>query len=457
MMVKVRIISVINAVLTTICAFMSLVFSDIKPVMDFGWMMTYGLLVSFALSFLLLPSLILVFNPKVSVQIKEKKSKFAELLAYISTQFPKLIYSLSVFLIVFSIYGISKLKVENSFINYYIRKMEKVLVTGATGFIGLHCIDQLLNQGYAVNGSLRSPKRKDEIFNALKNKNTPTENLNLFIFNLTEDDGWDEGMKGCDYLLHIASPLSVKAYDDDFFVKPAVAGVKRAFKFAMKHNVKKVVLTSSVAAIIETDEDKEYFDETDWSDLESKKINSYAKSKTLAEKAAWDFVKEHENPFELAVVNPALVTGPSLTEDLGESNKSIEMVVTGKMPVAIPMQFGFVDVRDVAAAHILAMQKESSNGERFALSEKDLSYKEIAKILRDKGFKKAPKISVSLWVAKFLANFNKDLKITVPYMGKIRSLSKSTKAKDILGWNPRPAEESILDVANQIKEMGLIK
>ena len=106
--------------------------------------------------------------------------------------------------------------------------MEKVLVTGATGFIGLHCIDQLLNQGYAVNGSLRSPKRKDEIFNALKNKNTPTENLNLFIFNLTEDDGWDEGMKGCDYLLHIASPLSVKAYDDDYFVKPAVAGVKRS-------------------------------------------------------------------------------------------------------------------------------------------------------------------------------------------------------------------------------------
>ena len=269
--------------------------------------------------------------------------------------------------------------------------MEKVLVTGATGFIGLHCIDQLLNQGYAVNGSLRSPKRKDEIFNALKIKNTPTENLNLFIFNLTEDDGWDEGMKDCDYLLHIASPLSVKAYDDDYFVKPAVAGVKRAFKFAMKHNVKKVVLTSSVAAIIETDEDKEYFDETDWSDLESRKINSYAKSKTLAEKAAWDFVKEHENPFELAVVNPALVTGPSLTKDLGESNKSIEMVVTGKMPVAIPMQFGFVDVRDVAAAHILAMQSPSSNGERFALSEKDLSYKEIAKTLRDKGFKKHQK------------------------------------------------------------------
>jgi len=335
--------------------------------------------------------------------------------------------------------------------------MEKVLVTGATGFIGLHCIDQLLNQGYAVNGSLRSPKRKDEIINALKSNNTPTENLNLFIFNLNEDDGWDEGMQGCDYLLHVASPISVHAHDEDFFVKPAVAGVKRAFKFAKKHNIKKVVLTSSVAAIIETNEDKEYFDETDWSDPKSAGISHYAKSKTLAEKAAWDFIKEHENPFELAVINPALVTGPSLTMDLGESNKSIEMVVTGKMPVAIPMQFGYVDVRDVATAHILAMQSASSNGERFALSEKDLSYKDIAKLLKDNGFKKAPSISVPVWLAKFLANFNKELKITVPYMGKVRSLSKTSKAKDVLGWNPRPAEESVLDIANQIKEMGLIK
>ena len=335
--------------------------------------------------------------------------------------------------------------------------MKKVLVTGATGFIGLHCIHQLLNQGYAVNGSLRSPKRKDEIIEALKNKNTPIENLNLFVFNLTEDNGWDEGMQGCDYLLHIASPLSVKAYDDDFFVKPAVAGVKRAFKFAKKHNIKKVVLTSSVAAIIETDEEKEYFDENDWSDIDCREISSYAKSKTMAERAAWDFIKEHQNPFELAVINPALVTGPSLTGDLGESNKAIEMVVTGKMPVAIPMNFGFVDVRDVATAHILAMQNESSNGERFALSEKDLSYKEIAKILRDNGFKKAPRISVPIWIAKFLANFNKELKIAVPFMGKTRSLSKTSKAKDVLGWEPRPAEESIIDVANQIKEMGLIK
>jgi dihydroflavonol-4-reductase len=335
--------------------------------------------------------------------------------------------------------------------------MEKVLVTGATGYIGLHCVHQLLNQGYAVNGSIRSPERKDEIFEALKNHNTPTDNLKLFIFNLSEDDGWDEGMEGCDYVLHVASPIALESQSEDFFVKPAVAGVKRALKFAKKHNVKKVVLTSSVAAIFHGMELKEYYDETDWSDPENPSIDHYSKSKTLAERAAWDFIESEGNPFEFTVINPALVIGPTLSGDLGESNKAIQMVATGKMPVAVPLQFGYVDVRDVAAAHILAMQNPSSNGERFALAEKDLWYKDVSKLLRENGFDKAPKISVPTWVAKIIANFSKELKLALPYLGRVRSVKNTSKAKDILGWNPRPAEESILELANQIKEMGLIK
>ena len=335
--------------------------------------------------------------------------------------------------------------------------MEKVLVTGATGYIGLHCVQQLLNQGYAVNGSVRSPERKEEVFEALQKHNTPTENLNLFTFNLTEDDGWDEGMEGCDYLLHVASPIALENHNEDFFVKPAVAGVKRAFKYAKKHNLKKVVLTSSVAAIFDTLEEKTDYDETDWSDPENPSISHYAKSKTLAEKAAWDFVDNEDNVFELAVINPALVIGPSLSGDLGESNKAIAMVTTGKMPVAVPLQFGYVDVRDVAAAHLLAMQNSNSNGERFALAEKDLWYKDVAKVLRDNGFDKAPTFNVPVWLAKILANFSKELKVTLPYLGRVRSVKNTSKAKDILGWNPRPAEESIIDIAEQIKEMGLIK
>ena len=334
--------------------------------------------------------------------------------------------------------------------------MEKVLVTGATGYIGLHCIHQLLNQGYAVNGSVRSPERKDEIINALKSHNTSTDNLNLYTFNLTEDDGWDEGMQECDFLLHVASPISLEHTDEEYFVQPAVNGVKRALTFAQKHGVKKVVLTSSVAAIFDTMEKKTSFDESDWSDVNNPAISAYSKSKTLAEKAAWEFVKNEGHPFELAVVNPALVVGASLSGDIGESNKAVEMVASGRMPVAVPLMFGYVDVRDVAAAHILAMQTPVSNGERFALVEKDLWYTNVAKILRENGFDKAPTIGIPVWLAKILANFNKELKLTLPYLGRKRSI-KNTKAKEMLGWNPRPAEDSIIDIANQMKDLGMLK
>ena len=334
--------------------------------------------------------------------------------------------------------------------------MKKVLVTGATGYIGLHCIHQLLNQGYAVNGSVRSPERKDEVINALKRHNTSTDQLNLYTFNLTEDNGWDEGMQGCDYLLHVASPISLEHTDEEYFVQPAVDGVKRALRFAKKHNVKKVVLTSSVAAIFDTMEKKTSFDESDWSDPNNPAISAYSKSKTLAERAAWEFVKDEKYPFELAVINPALVVGASISGDIGESNKAVEMVASGRMPVAVPLMFGYVDVRDVAAAHILAMQTPASNGERFALVEKDLWYTDVAKILRENGFDKAPTIGIPVWLAKILANFNKELKLTLPYLGRKRSI-KNTKAKEILGWNPRPAEESIIDIANQMKDLGILK
>jgi len=334
--------------------------------------------------------------------------------------------------------------------------MEKVLVTGATGYIGLHCIHQLLNQGYAVNGSVRSPERKNEVVDALHGHNASTEHLNLYTLNLTEDSGWDEAMEGCDFLLHVASPISLERTDEDYFIQPAIDGVKRALSFAKKYNIKKVVLTSSVAAIFDSLEKKDIYDESDWSDPDNPHISAYSKSKTLAEKAAWEFWKTEGHPFDLAVINPALVVGASISGDIGESNKAVEMVASGRMPVAVPLMFGYVDVRDVAAAHILAMQNPASNGERFALVEKDLWYTDVAKILRENGFDKAPTIGIPVWLAKILANFNKELKLTLPYLGRKRSI-KNTKAREKLGWNPRPAEESILDIANQMKELGMLK
>ena len=216
------------------------------------------------------------------------------------------------------------------------------------------------------------------------------------------------------------------------------------------------MLTSSVAAIFDSLEKKDVYDESDWSDPDNPHISAYSKSKTLAERAAWEFWKTEGHPFDLAVINPALVVGASISGDIGESNKAVEMVASGRMPVAVPLMFGYVDVRDVAAAHILAMQNPASNGERFALVEKDLWYKDVAKILRENGFDKAPTIGIPVWLAKILANFNKELKLTLPYLGRKRSI-KNTKAKEKLGWNPRPAEESILDIANQMKELGMLK
>ena len=335
--------------------------------------------------------------------------------------------------------------------------MEKVLVTGATGYIGLHCVHQLLNQGYAVNGTLRSPSRKQEIIDALQNANTSTENLNLFVLDLTSDEGWDESMKGCDYVLHVASPLSIDKTDEDFFIKPAVGGVNRAMHYAKKHQVKKVVLTSSVAAVFDSLDEKKYYDENDWSDPDNPDITPYNKSKTLAEKAAWEFVKKNNNPFALTVINPFLVIGPSLTDDLGESNIAIKLLVTGKVPFIIPLQFGFVDVRDVASAHLLALKNPNSDGERFILSESDLWYRDVAKILRSGNYKKIPKIELPVFFVKLLAPFNKMLGRIVKAIGRVRSVDKTTKAIDILQWKPRPIKESILETAKQIKDLGLIK
>ena len=149
--------------------------------------------------------------------------------------------------------------------------------------------------------------------------------------------------------------------------------------------------------------------------------------------------------------------GSSLSGDIGESNKAVQMVASGKMPVAVPLMFGYVDVKDVAAAHILAMQTPASSGERFALAEKDLWYKDVAKLLRENGFEKAPTVGIPVWLAKIMANFSKELKLTLPYLGRLRSVKHTSKAKDILGWNPRPAEESIVEIANQMKELGMLK
>ena len=334
--------------------------------------------------------------------------------------------------------------------------MEKVLVTGATGFIGLHCIKQLLDRGYSVNGTLRSLDRQAEVIDSLERNNTPTRHLSLFEVDLNRDSGWDSAIRDCNYVLHVASPFVLTDEDEDFFVKPAVEGVQRALKFSKKHNVKKVILTSSFAAIHETLNDRqESFDEEDWSNPNKPGISFYAKSKTMAELAAWEFM-EMENPdFSLAVINPVLVMGPTLSKDVGTSNSLVKNMISGSVPGTPKIHIGIVDVRDVASAHILAMESSSADGERIIVSEKELWVHEVAAILRDAGFNKTPKVEFPKWLMKVVALFRKDLALMVPMIGKRRDVS-SSKARELLGWKPMKAELSIIDTAQQLKDFDLL-
>ena len=334
--------------------------------------------------------------------------------------------------------------------------MEKVLVTGATGFIGLHCIKQLLDRGYSVNGTLRSQDRQAEVLDSLERNNTPTRHLSLFEVDLNRDSGWNSAIRDCNYVLHVASPFVLTDEDEDFFVKPAVEGVQRALKFSKKHNVKKVILTSSFAAIHETLNDRqESFNEEDWSNPNKPGISFYAKSKTMAELAAWEFM-EMENPdFSLAVINPVLVMGPTLSKDVGTSNSLVKNMISGSVPGTPKIHIGIVDVRDVASVHILAMESSSADGERIIVSEKELWVHEVAAILRDAGFNKTPKVEFPKWLMKVVALFRKDLALMVPMIGKRRDVS-SSKARELLGWKPMKAELSIIDTAQQLKDFDLL-
>jgi len=332
--------------------------------------------------------------------------------------------------------------------------MKKVLVTGTTGFIGLHCVNQLLKQGYAVNGTLRSFNRKNEVIDALALQNTPTEHLSLFETDLLDDKGWDEAIHGCEYVLHVASPFVLTPQSEDFFIKPAVEGSLRVLNLANKHKIKKVVLTSSFAAMGDTLEEKDSFDETDWSDPNKKNIRAYGKSKTLAEKAAWDYMSSHTPSFSLTVINPVAVIGPSLSKDIGTSNSIVKQMINGQIPVTPKVHFGYVDVRDVAAAHITAMLNNQTDGERIIVSEKTLWMDEVATILRDAGFDKAPSKVMPKWAMQIMSIFKKDLKFIIPLINKKRHIH-STKAKDLLNWEPISAEQSIIDTAKQLQEYNL--
>ena len=337
--------------------------------------------------------------------------------------------------------------------------METVLVTGGTGFIGLHCLQQLLDKGYKVRTTLRSESRKQEVMEAMKKHSSNCENLEFFIADLLSDDGWSEAVTGSKYVLHVASPFFLgEPENEDVFIKPAVEGTLRVLKACADSDVQKVVLTSSFAAVgYGHSREKEVYTEEDWSSVDGE-ISPYAKSKTLAEKAAWEFVEnlEESKKFELTVINPVAVTGPMLTSDIGSSNDFLLKLISGSMPACPKIHMGYIDVRDVAKAHIFSMTEEKTNGERIIVSENEMFFAEVGKTLNEAGFKKSPTKEMPNFLVKIMSLFVGELKTLLSALNRKGDIDK-TKAKSFFNWDYISTEQSVTETAQQLQDMGLTK
>ena len=331
--------------------------------------------------------------------------------------------------------------------------MEKVLVTGASGFIAEHCIIELLKNGYSVKGSLRSMNREQEVRDAVKTETDDTK-LEFCKLDLLEDDGWEDAMWDCDYLMHVASPFVIEdPKDENELIKPAKEGTLRALNAAKKAGIKRVVLTSSVAAV-NSHMMSGTSDHTTWTDINSKYVTPYQKSKTIAEKAAWDFYnnQDNNNKMEMAVINPGGVMGPQLGNDLGgASTQIVSQLISGKFPMIPALSFPFIDVRDVAILHLKAMTTPEADGKRFiaAHSEPTWMY-EVAEVLSAAGYEKIKLKKAPSFMLKLIGLFDNKTKSLVPMLDKYVPCDNSQTVK-ILNWEPMPWEQAFIEHAKSIE------
>ncbi|MGE5323185.1 MAG: SDR family oxidoreductase [Actinomycetota bacterium] len=341
--------------------------------------------------------------------------------------------------------------------------MSTVLVTGGSGFIASHTILQLLAAGHQVRTTIRNLAREGDVRAMLKEGGAEADaRLSFIAADLEHDAGWAEAVAGCDYVLHLASPFpaGVPKHEDELIV-PAREGALRVLRAARDAGVKRVVLTSSFAAVgYGKKPPTTPYDESDWTDLESGGLTAYVKSKTVAERAAWDFIAREGGRLELSVVNPVGVFGPVLGRDYATSIILVQRLMDGAMPGLPRLYFGVVDVRDVADMHIRAMTSPAAGGERFlAVSGDFMSVKDIAGALKERlgaAAKKVPTRQVPDWLVRLVALTDPTARQIVPELGK-RKNATSEKAQRLLGWNPRSREEALVSTAESLLRLGVLK
>jgi dihydroflavonol-4-reductase len=338
---------------------------------------------------------------------------------------------------------------------------ERVLVTGASGFLAQHVILQLLEKAYEVRGTLRSMKRADEVRAILAKHDARAASIEFVEADLGADAGWAEAVKGCTYVQHVASPFpAVHPRDESELIRPAVDGTLRVLKAAKAAGVKRVVMTSSVAAIAYGlgAARPDVVDETSWSNPEGPDNTPYTKSKTLAERAAWDYVGHEGKGLELAAINPTGIFGPALSRDVSTSLEIPIRLLNGKTPGLPRLGFSMVDVRDVAQCQVEAMTNPAAAGERFIASEEFLWFTECAEILR-KEFpsydRKIPRRVAPDLVIRLMAMVQPVYKQVLTELGRTRRASNA-KATRVLGVHFRTAKESLIASAKSLIELGVV-
>lgn len=326
-----------------------------------------------------------------------------------------------------------------------------------------HCITQLLNKGYKVKTTLRNINRKDEVLEMLKvGEVSAFENIEFVQTDLTSDEGWDEAASECDYVLHVASPINLEVpKDENDFIVPAMKGTQRVLKAARDAGVKRVVMTSNFGAVGYSHKDTtKIITEEEWTDPNEKDLSAYNKSKVLAERAAWDFIRKEGGKLELAAINPMAIFGPALGPKLSSGFVLLKNVLDGSLRAIPNMTLGIVDVRDLADLHTRAMTNPAASGQRFlALCGGIMTLPEVAVLLKEKLGEKALKVSTRKlpdWNVRIAALFSPTAKNLLPQLGRYRNASNE-KAKTLLGWQPRTNEEAILAAAESLIRFGWIK
>jgi len=342
--------------------------------------------------------------------------------------------------------------------------MAKVLVTGGSSFIGAHCILQLLAAGHEVRTTVRSLRREADVRAMLEvgGWRGPEDALTFAAADLLADDGWEAAVAGCDLVLHVASPFpaSLPRHEDEL-VRPARDGALRVLRASRNAGVRRVVLTSSYAAIGYGHAQRTRpFDESDWTDLSHGGVAPYQTSKTLAERAAWDFIAEEGGGLELAVVNPVGVFGPVLGPDYSTSIIFVQRLMDGSVPGLPRLSIGVVDVRDVADLHLRAMLDPAAKGERFlAVAGKAMAVMEIARILKSRmgaAAARVPTRQLPDWAVRLVGLVDPEVRQIVPELGKVQE-SSNEKARRVLGWTPRSNEDAIIATAESLVRLRLLR